>query len=333
MFDPELMLAAEAQPRFDYSEPVSARSRVARMGATLIAKGYWKDLEKSVSYEDLAIPHDTGGPPIPIRIYRAQDEVQSGGAVVFFHGGGFMVGDLNVEHYRCLKWAQHTKTVVVSCDYRLSPPNRYPAAFEDCASCFRWVATNAAQLGIFASRIVIAGVSAGGNLAASVSLLNRDLEFCPACLQMLIYPALDDRMHSLSMNTHTDQPGWTRADTKYMWAHYLGPDNVDVPPYAAPARALDLSRLPPAYIMTAEFDPLRDEATDYALRLMAAGIPVDFRSFAGTFHGFDVVKEAKLAQYALDDQIFAINRAIQTAVRVESKDAPAAAITAQIGKR
>jgi acetyl esterase/lipase len=329
MFDPELKLAAEGQPRFDYSQPAAARSRVARMGATLAAKRYWKDLEESVSFEDLTIPNDVSGSPTPIRIYRPHNAAKPGGAVVFFHGGGFMVGDLNVEHYRCLKWAQDTRTMVVSCDYRLSPENRYPAALEDCAGCFHWVATNATELGIDPSRIVIAGVSAGGNLAASVSLFNRDRGLRPACLQMLIYPALDDRMTSLSMNTHTDQPGWTRVDTKHMWAHYLGADWGEVPPYAAPARAGDLSGLPPAYIMVAQFDPLRDEATDYALRLTAAGLCVDFRSFAGTFHGFDVVKESRLAQYALDDQIFAINRAIQTPARVEPIDALVAATATQ----
>jgi acetyl esterase len=295
------------------------------MGATLVAKRYWKDLEDFVSYEDMTIPQQTGGHPIPIRIYRPHDTLQSGGAIVFFHGGGFMVGDLNVEHYRCVKWAKDTKTMVVSCDYRLSPENRYPAALEDCTGCFQWVAANAARLGIDPSRIVVAGVSAGGTLAASLCLFNRDRGLRAPCLQMLIYPALDDRMTSLSMNTYTDQPGWTQVDTKHMWAHYLGSDRGSVSPYAAPARARDLSGLPPAYIMTAEFDPLRDEATDYALRLAAAGLPVDFRSFAGTFHGFDVVREARLARYALDDQVFSIARAIETAARAE----PAAATVAQ----
>lgn len=315
MFDPELTLAAEAQPRFDYSQPETARSRVARMGATLVTKRYWKELEAAVTYRDLTIPQDADGQPIPIRIYTPNTAVLSGGAVVFFHGGGFMVGDLNVEHYRCLKWAQETRTIVVSCDYRLSPENRFPAALEDCTGCFGWVVDNASDLGIDPSRIVVAGVSAGGNLAASVSLFNRDHGLRPACLQMLIYPALDDRMTSQSMNTHTDQPGWTRVDTKHMWTHYLGPLRDNVSPYAAPSRASDLSGLPPAYVLTAEFDPLRDEATDYALRLTSAGVAVDFRNFAGTFHGFDVVKESRLAQYAMNDQIFAINRAMEATAK------------------
>jgi acetyl esterase len=329
MIDPELALAAGAQPRFDYSQPAAARARIARMGATLAAKRYWKDLEQNVAYEDLTIPNDADGPPIPIRIYRPHGVMHSGGAIVFFHGGGFMVGDLNVEHYRCLRWARDTNTMVISCDYRLSPENRYPAALEDCMGCFQWVSTNAAELAIDPSRMVVAGVSAGGNLAASVSLLRRDRGLRPACLQMLIYPALDDRMTSGSMKTHTDQPGWTRVDTEHMWAHYMGPERHDVPAYAAPARAVDLSGLPPAYIMTAELDPLRDEATDYALRLMAAGIPVDFRNFAGAFHGFDVVKEARLSQYALDEQIFAINRAIAPAAETEMADSAAPRSAAQ----
>ena len=310
MIDADLKLAALAQPLFDYSEPTAARAKIARMGATLVTKKYWKDLEDRVAYEDLSIPHEDAELLIPIRIYKPRDTVQSGGAIVFFHGGGFMVGDLNVEHYRCLKWVQDTNTTLISCDYRLSPENMYPAALEDCMCCFQWVVSNAVRLSIDPSRIVVAGVSAGGNLAASVSLLCRDRGGQAACLQMLIYPALDDRMASHSMQEHTNQPGWTRLDTKHMWAHYLGSDPSDVSAYAAPSRAADLSGLPPAYVMTAEMDPLRDEAVEYALRLMAAGVSVDIRNFSGAFHGFDVVKESRLSQYALDEQTFMISQAV-----------------------
>lgn len=232
---------------------------------------------------------------------------------MFFHGGGFMVGDLNVEHYRCLTWARDTGAVLVSCDYRLCPEHRFPAAADDCLTCYRWVVDNAADLGIDRSRIVVAGVSAGGNLAASVSLMCRDRCLQMPCLQMLIYPALDDRMTSQSMHVHTDKPGWRRIDTQHMWAHYLGPKVRDVSIYAAPAHATDLSGLPRAYVMTAELDPLRDEALDYAMRLMAAGVPVDLRNFAGAFHGFDVVREAPLSRAALDEQVLMINRALTSA--------------------
>lgn len=313
MIDPELALAAGAQPQFDYADPTAARATIARLGATLVERRYWKELEDGVSYRDVTIPNAEDGRLIPIRIYTPNSAAPPSGAIVFYHGGGFMVGDLNVEHYRCLMWAQATGAVLVSSDYRRSPEHRYPAAVDDCLGCYLWVRASAADLKIDPARIVVAGVSAGGNLAASVSLLCRDRGIPPACLQMLIYPALDDRMTSRSMHTHTDQPGWRRIDTQYMWAHYLGPDMRDTPIYAAPARAGDVSGLPPAYVMTAELDPLRDEAIEYALRLMAAGVPVDLRNFAGAFHGFDVVRDLRLSQYALNEQVFAINRAMANA--------------------
>jgi acetyl esterase len=308
MLDPELALAASVQPKYDYSNPVKVRKQVARLSAALKASGYWKVDEQSVDCEDCSVRR-SDGTSFAVRIYRPKGIARPAPAIVFFHGGGFMIGDLEFEHGRCLKWAADASSIVISCDYRLSPENRYPAAVDDCYDCLLWTADRAGDIGIDLGRIAVSGSSCGGGLAAATALRSRDEGGPSIIFQALIYPVLDDQMRTNSMRTFVDTPGWDRKSTAHMWMHYLPDGNVRVAPYAAPARAEDLSGLPRTYIMTAELDPLRDEGLAYGLRLLQAGVSAEVHNFSGAFHAFDAIESSALAKRALAEQAHAFQRA------------------------
>jgi acetyl esterase/lipase len=209
--------------------------------------------------------------------------------MVWIHGGGFVVGDAAMEEAGCLLVADRVGAVLVSVDYRLAPENPFPAGVEDCYAALVWTAKQATELGIDPDRIGVGGESAGGGLAAAVALLARDRGGPALCLQYLGIPELDDRLETPSMRRFVDTPMWNRPNAIRSWAFYLGdgatPGGPDVSPYAAPARAEDLSGLPPAIVSCCEFDPLRDEDLVYAQRLLQAGVSTDLTHYAGTFHG------------------------------------------------
>jgi acetyl esterase/lipase len=188
--------------------------------------------------------------------------------------------------------------VVVSVDYRLAPENPFPAGLEDCYAALVWLHEHAGDLGVDAGRIAINGGSAGGGLAAGLALLARDRGGPAICFQYLGIPELDDRLDTPSMQRFHDTPMWSRGAAEKSWEWYLGDAHGtdDISPYAAPARATDLAGLPPAYISTMEFDPLRDEGIHYALKLLAAGVSVELHSFPGTFHGSSIVVTAAVNQ-------------------------------------
>jgi acetyl esterase len=259
-----------------------------------------------VRTEDRAIPGPAGN-EIPVRIYRPiAPSSEPAPGLVFFHGGAFYMGDLDTEHLNCLRATLETRCITVSVDYRLSPEHPFPAGVDDCYAALQWTAGNAAELGIDTERIAVGGSSAGGALAASVALMARDRGGPALCYQSLGYPVLDDRLETPS-SAYDDVPIFTGPAAKHMWSLYLGDRRDDVSPYAAPARASDLSGLPPAYVMTAEFDPLRDEGIDYAVRLQRAGVPTELHNFPGTVHGFDLVApQCAVSQRAIGDRFSAL---------------------------
>jgi acetyl esterase/lipase len=200
-----------------------------------------------------------------------------------------------------VRFANEAGCVVVSVEYRLAPEHRFPAALDDCYAALSWTASSAAELGVDPDRIGLAGASSGGNLAAATALLARDRGEPPVAFQCLVYPTLDDRMQTASVQ-FVGTPLVDGGDVARCWEYYLGADRTDVSPYAAPGRTDDLSGLPPAYVMTAELDPLRDDGVQYAARLLEAGVSVELHQFAGAFHGFDLFPTA-LSQRALDEQV------------------------------
>jgi acetyl esterase len=248
------------------------------------------------SVQPLAIPAPHGS--IAARIYTPKKLRKTDGrapCLVFFHGGGWVIGDLETHDVVCRKLAQEGELIVISIDYRLAPEHKFPAAVDDAIAATKWIAANAIKLGIDASRLMVGGDSAGGNLAAVVSLAARDGNGPNIAGQVLIYPATDfSRKHPSHREPETSIL-LTHSVIGWFMNHYMG--EADIKDWrASPARAGTLAGLPPAYVLTAGADPLRDEGDEYAERLRAAGVAVTYRHFPGQFHGFFTM--GKLLQQA-----------------------------------
>jgi acetyl esterase len=206
--------------------------------------------------------------------------------VMFFHGGGWVLGDLNTHDSLCRRLCAASGALIVSVAYRCAPEHQYPAALDDCLAATAYVADHAAELGGDAGRIVVAGDSAGGNLAAAVALRARDQGGPVLHGQILIYPAVQACCDSSSYLAFADGYGLTRRAMLWFWRQYLGQDLKTADAYAAPGRATSLAGLPPTHLITAEYDVLRDEGEQFAGRLQAAGVPTTARRYNGMIHGF-----------------------------------------------
>ncbi len=224
-------------------------------------------------------------------------------AILYFHGGGWVIGSLEGYDLPCRFFCAATGCAVVAIDYRLAPEHKFPAAVDDAATSFRWLVANAASLGLDPARIVVAGDSAGGTLAAVVAQQMRGQPDAP-CLQWLIYPATDFAAKTHSHESCGEGFLLTRADMEWFAAHYLGDPADAADPRISPLRAADLSGLPPALVFTAGFDPLRDEGQAYAERLAAAGVKTIHREFDSLIHGFIGMRGAlQGAARAMDDMV------------------------------
>lgn len=235
------------------------------------------------AWEDRQIP----GPrdAVRIRLYRpSADAVLP--VVVFLHGGGWVMGSIETHDVYCRQLALASGWAVVSVDYRLAPEHKFPAGLEDAYAAVCWVAEHAGQTGWDARRIAVAGDSAGGNLAAAAALLARDRGGPPLAFQLLLYPVLDYCFDTPSYRENATGYHLTRAAMIWSWQHYLNHPQDGHVPYASPLRADDLGGLPAALIMTAQYDPLRDEGEAYAQRLHAAQVPVTLQRYDGLIHGF-----------------------------------------------
>ena len=229
------------------------------------------------------------GGDLPVRIYMPNGASVGGPdpGIVFFHGGGWVIMSIESHDRMARRLADDAGAVVVSVDYRLAPEHKFPAAADDCYAATQWVAANAASLGIDPARLAVAGDSAGGNLAAVVALMARDRSGPAIAFQLLVYPVTgtpwDGRR---SYVDNGDGYVLTRLWMEWFTNHYARTDADRTDPYLAPLAAADLSGLPPAHVITAEFDPLRDEGEAYAARLTAAGVPTTSTRYAGQIHGF-----------------------------------------------
>lgn len=226
--------------------------------------------------------------PIPLRSYRpaapASDAVLP--VLVYFHGGGWVIGDLDTHDVLCRQLSNQAGCAVIAADYRLAPEHRFPAAVDDSLAATRWVRANAASLRIDPARIAVGGDSAGGNLAAVVALAARDAGDLPLAYQLLIYPATDQRRGAPSHAANGQGYLLTRESMDYYHDHYLPDPALDLDWRASPLLHTDHSRLPPALVLTAGYDPLRDEGMQYADKLSAAGSSATLVCFERQVHGF-----------------------------------------------
>ncbi|MFV0131678.1 alpha/beta hydrolase [Streptomyces sp. HMX112] len=295
--DPELEAFMPLLVKADLADPVTDRKNYAERAAAAPAPD-----TSRMEIEDRTVPAD---PDVPVRIYRPNG---ARGTIIWLHGGGWVMGDLDTDHHFAARIAAGAGTVVISVDYRRSPEHRFPAALDDTYAVLTWTAEHAAELDIDPNRIAVGGHSAGAGLAAAVALRARDQQGPAIRFQLLNQPLLDDRQETWSQRNFTDTPLHDRDTLTAAWRHYLG--SKPATPFAAPARADDLSGLPPAYVATAEFDPLRDEGITYALRLLQAGVSVELHQWPGTFHGSLAVLSADVSQRQLAQLGAALRRAV-----------------------
>lgn len=272
-----------------------------------------------VTWRDRVVVSRRGSHEIPIRIYRASQALRPAGGVLFFHGGAFVFGDLDSEHDRCLYLCAESGCDVISVGYRLAPEYPCPAPVDDAYDALDWVVANLDQLDLDPGRLGVVGASAGGCLAAVTALYARDNSPIPLRCQLLIYPVIDDDSQLMSMEIFRVSEPWDGQRTRMMWTTYFADAPDDVRLRCVPARYDDVTGLPPTMIISADEDPLRDDAFEYGRRLVTAGVPVDFRHFLNTYHGFDsVAPAARISSVALAEQAAFLRREIGvTAARLK----------------
>jgi acetyl esterase len=261
-----------ALPQLPTLTPVEARGRPVPLEAAPEAVG---------SVTARAIPGPGG--PMAIRIYRPKDALRA--ALVYFHGGGWVVGSLESADASCRALANRSRTVVISIDYRLAPETKFPGAVEDAYAAVRWVADNAADLRIDPAKIAVGGASAGGNLAAVAALVARDRGGPKIAFQLLTVPVTELSSKAASHREFAEGFGLSAADMTWYGTHYVRTSTDADDPLASVLRA-DLHGLPPAFVITAECDPLRDDGEAYAEKLKALGIRASYKRYPGMFHGF-----------------------------------------------
>lgn len=271
-------MAAAKMPSFHQMTPQAAREQMSQRTAAVTP-------EPVARVEDRTVAGPNGG--IPIRIYTP-GRAGPFGALVYFHGGGWVVGSIELTDQPCRMITNAAGCVTVSVDYRLAPEHKFPAGPEDCYAVTRWVAENAASLGCDPNRIATGGTSAGATLAAATALMARDRGAPKIAFQLLVYPATQRELDTASHRQFATDGYYilSRADMDWFWGHYLASAADAANPYACPARATTLAGLPPAMVITAEFDPLRDEGEAYAMRLREAGVATVLKRYDGVTHGF-----------------------------------------------
>lgn len=251
--------------------------------------------------EEYFIPSLSGGPKIRVRVFRPLNHSDDLPGFLYLHGGGYMIGNPETYLDKIKKFIDAKACVVVAPDYRKALSDPYPAALDDGYDTLLWMKENADQLGVLPEKFVVGGHSAGGGLAAAISLKARDTREVEIAFQMPIYPMIDDRQETESARD-CDAPAWNSASNRLGWREYLkGLSGNEIPVYAAAARETDYAGLPPTISFVGEVEPFRDETIQYIDNLKSAGVPVRFELFEGCFHGFEIIaSEAGVGKSAWD---------------------------------
>jgi acetyl esterase/lipase len=289
-FHPDLRRIARFIPR-QLVTPMTLP--IMRMGTRLLGRRTPDDVEV------LTLTSGVG-----VRLYRPAGASGAGPALLWIHGGGYVIGNAAQDDVLCRRFARELGATVASVDYRLAPEHPYPTPLEDCYSVLAWLARLPS---VDPARVAVGGASAGGGLAAALALLARDRAEVPLAAQLLVYPMLDDRTVD---RDDLDNPGhrlWNQSSNKFGWASYLGDADPDI---AVPARREDLSGLPPAWIGVGTLDLFHDEDLAYAERLKAVGVPCEVEVVSGAFHGFDgIASKAEVSQSFFKSQCAALHEA------------------------
>ena len=290
------MLRAANLPPYEQSSPEDARARMDMIGM----------LESPAEPVSVVRDFTIAGPQqeLPLRLYSPTSlkHTDPQPALVYFHGGGWVIGSITSHDRLCRAIANAAACIVISVGYRLAPEHKFPAAVLDCEAGFRYIATHAAELGVDPNRIAVGGDSAGGNLAAVVAVRARDSGGVQPKAQLLIYPATGHGIETASRKRFAEGHLLTSGTMRWFADHYLRDTNDAYRPEASPRLVEDLSGLPSAYVLTAEYDPLCDEGEEYAHLLHEAAVPVTLRRFGGMIHGFiQLTAIAPVTRTAIDE--------------------------------
>jgi acetyl esterase/lipase len=304
LVDPELLSLADSFPPMVLSDETLPAIRAGVVA--MLATRPLPDLP--LRCQDVHIPSGEAGRTIRCMMIQPTTSVSNAPAILHFHGGGHVLGVPEMNKPQLLRWAHELGCLILSVDYRLAPETRFPGPMEDGYAALRWLHEQANVLGIDPRRIAVSGESAGGAMAACLSLMARDRGKYPIAFQHLEAPRLDDSLASAEQdNPFTGEFVWTRASSIYCGAAYMGKGEPS--PYASAALATDLSSLPPAYIAVGSIDFFVDQCVAYAARLFKSGIPTELIVYPGCFHGFKMAAGSTIAERAEKDNIAALRRA------------------------
>lgn len=310
--DPQLLPLRDGWPQIRLTADTLADIRAMKR----LPMPEMSEAAAAVELDRHTAPGPAGAPDVGVLVYRPAGTDAALPCIFHIHGGGYVLGAIDAQEVQHRTMAATLGCVLVTVDYRLAPETVFPGAVEDCHAALSWLFASADWLGVDAARIGVMGESAGGGLAASLALLARDRGEIRLAFQHLIYPMIDDRTCVRpDPHPHTGEFIWTAHNNRFGWAALLGvePGSDGVSPYAAAARADDLTGLPPSYIATGGLDLFLDEDLDYAARLMRAGVPVELHVYPGGFHGFDFDPVAEISARARRDSLDALSRFLKGA--------------------